>query len=286
MLDNYKYIGAAVGGHARQHGCELAPEVIRTQIVELQDNWYRTIHESDHGVVSEVDAFIAFSNALATATDEVISAGHKFITFGGDHSCAIGVWSAVAKHYSDYGLIWIDAHLDAHTHDTSHTGNIHGMPVAALLGHGIEELRHVYFSAAKLKPENIVFIGIRSYEEEEKALLESLGVKIFYMDEVAAIGFQACMDYAVELFKAKNIPYGISLDLDGLDPKHITATGTAVADGIDLDNLTAAFVKLEQQDIIGIDIVEYNPLLDTQDYQDLATVRRVLDSLLPSVEST
>ena len=180
----------------------------------------------------------------------------------------------------EFGLIWIDAHMDAHTHATSHTGNIHGMPVAALLGHGDKGLTDIAFAGAKLKPENIVLIGIRCYEAGEADLLEQLGVKIFKMDEVKQIGFAACMDYALQKFAAQNLDYGISLDLDGLDPKYIAATGTAVADGIDLDDLCNSLKsQIAIDKLIGMEIVEYNPTLDDKNFSELAVVKQIMACL-------
>ena len=112
-----------------------------------------------------------------------------FLTLGGDHSCAIGTWSgaasALAQQQKELGLIWVDAHMDSHTHDTSTSHNIHGMSLAALLGHGRPALTNILSSHSKLKPENVYLIGVRSYEQAEQDLLERIGVKVFYMQEVA-----------------------------------------------------------------------------------------------------
>ncbi len=225
MNHKFKYIGAAIGECAATLGAEKAPDVIKEKL-NLIDNWQTTIYCNARQKPPALEEVASFSTMLANVTVDVLSAGYKFITFGGDHSCAIGTWSGVAKLYQEFGIIWIDAHMDAHTHATTLTGNVHGMPVASLLGAGVGALKNIFFTGPKIKPENIVLIGIRSYEAEEKELLESLGVKIFMMAEVNKVGFAACMDYAIKKFRAKNIKYGISFDVDGLDPKYLTATGT------------------------------------------------------------
>jgi arginase len=278
MKHKFKYIGAAIGECAATLGAEKAPDVIKAKL-HLVDNWQTTIYCNARQKPPALDEVASFSVKLANVTAEVLSAGYKFITFGGDHSCAIGTWSGVAKLHQEFGVIWIDAHMDAHTHETTLTGNIHGMPVASLLGVGAGALQNIVFTGPKIKPENIVLIGIRSYEAEEKKLLETLGVKIFMMSEVSKIGFAACMNYAIEKFAAKNIQYGISFDVDGLDPKYLTATGTMEQNGIDLQQVCSAFNKINLDDLIGLELVEYNPDLDNENCSDIATIKQILDSL-------
>ena len=278
MNKNFKYIGAAIGECAATIGPEKAPDIIKEKL-GLQDNWQATIYCNAKQKPPTIEEISNFFSQLADVTEDVLTKGEKFITFGGDHSCAIGTWSGVAKIHDEFGLIWIDAHMDAHTHDTTLSGNVHGMPVASLLGVGADELKTIALARPKIKAENIVLIGIRSYEAEEKELLDSLGVKVFLMDEVKQIGFKACMDYALNHFASKNMKYGISLDVDGLDPAYITATGTMVEDGIDLEQLCTEFAKIKLNDLIGVEIVEYNPELDDNNHKDLATIKRILQAI-------
>jgi arginase len=206
-------------------------------------------------------------HAISVTAQEVLTTlqSCKFpIVIGGDHSLAIGTWSAVRKWLKeDFGLIWIDAHLDANTYETTPSNAVHGMPSAALLGYGIPELTHFLESNPKISPENIAFIGIRSYEEGEANLLNTLGVKIFDMDYVHKHSFAAAFE-AAHQWVTRNTPfYGISLDIDSFDPLEAPGTGTPEAHGLKGNECLKTFQsKLFDPNLIAFEIMEFNPLLD------------------------
>lgn len=219
---------------------------------------------------------------LAESTQKLAKAGQFFIHFGGDHSCAIGTWSGVAEGYrekGDIGLLWIDAHMDSHTPATSKSGNIHGMPLAALLGYGHPELTNVLSSRPKLKPENIALIGIRSYEEEEASFLEQLGVHVYFMQDIKQHGLEKILRLALEHVTQSTIGYGISFDLDSLDPIFANAVGTPVPDGLDLEELLKCFFLFQHQLPLAFELVEYNPSLDQQ-FVSLTAIRKILNEVV------
>ena len=206
---------------------------------------------------------------------------HPFVvSIGGDHSCAVGTWSGVAEamrlHQKEIGLIWIDAHMDSHTPETSETGNIHGMPLGALLGYGAESLTHILSKNPKLKPENVFLVGIRSFEEGEKLLLERLGVRIYYMEEVHERGLKAVLSEIVQNLKLRNIPYGISLDVDFFDPSEIIATGTPVSGGGNIEEFIQSYSEFEHFPPIAFELVEFNPAKDSGG-KTLQHILRILD---------
>lgn len=190
----------------------------------------------------------------------------RFCVLGGDHSSAIGTWSAVAhthRQRGDIGLIWIDAHMDSHTPETSETKNIHGMPLAHLLGKGDTHLVNLFDTMPALKPENVCLIGARSYEAGEEALLNSLNVKIIGMDEINRDGIRAAIQTAVEHVSRHTIGFGISLDLDGIDPLDAPGVGCPVPSGISGQELVSAFENIPMiKAHLGLEIVEYNPIKD------------------------
>ncbi|HNO89182.1 MAG TPA: arginase family protein, partial [Rhodocyclaceae bacterium] len=144
----------------------------------------------------------ALLNDLADEVAAIHDTGAIPLVLGGDHVIGAGTWRGVARSLAPrgtLGLLWIDAHLDAHTPATTHSGNIHGMPIAALLGVGAEEMTDI--AGPNLDPAKLVYIGVRSWEPEEKAFLESRGVKIFYMPEVRARGLAAVLDEAVAIVR-------------------------------------------------------------------------------------
>ncbi|MBW8308696.1 MAG: arginase [Candidatus Paracaedibacteraceae bacterium] len=193
---------------------------------------------------------------------------HGFTPFvlGGDHSIAVGTWSAIHQyHQKDFGLIWIDAHLDSHTPETSLSQARHGMPLAALMGYGDCELTSVGFAQPKLKPSNLVIIGARSFEKGEQDLLSQLGVRIMYMEEVYQRGFAACFEEAVALLTKNGQHFGISFDVDAFDPSIAPGTGAAEPNGLlEIDVLLAMNGILNHEQLLGFELVEFNPAIDIQ----------------------
>lgn len=275
-----KYIGAAIGNCAEILGCEQAPQIIRESLPELEAQWHATITFDGHQRRQQaVEPLAEFSQQLAKATCEVIQSGHQFITFGGDHSCAIGTWSGVAQAVGEFGLIWIDAHMDAHTPQSTLSGNIHGMPVATLLGEGANALTMLGGFAPKLQPANIALLGIRSYEPAEAELLERLGVRVYAMDEIKQRGFGECFAEVVSDFEQRQLPIGVSFDLDGLDPHVVAAVGTPEAAGLQLAEVIDALATLNPQQLVGVEITEYNPTLDDNNHADVQVIEQILAKL-------
>ena len=180
------------------------------------------------------------------------------------------------------GLVWIDAHLDAHTPDSSDSQVPHGMPLAALLGHGSDGMENLYGWRGKLLPTDVVVIGARSYELAEAHLLAKLGVRVMLMEEVQRRGFAACFDEARSIVKQGTVAWGLSLDLDGLDPQDAPGTGTPVESGIRLaDALPALAACSEDPAFLAMELAEYNPLRDFGGYRAEAAKRLLCAALAP-----
>lgn len=203
------------------------------------------------------------SEKLAGTIDEVINAGRFPLVFGGDHSIAIGTLAGVSKHYKNLGVIWYDAHGDLNTADTSPSGNIHGMPLAASLGLGHPALTGIAGYSPKVKPENIVIIGARSLDEGEKSLIKELGIKVYTMHEIDRLGMTAVMEQTIDYLKEKTDGVHLSLDLDGLDPHDAPGVGTPVIGGISYRESHLAMEMLAERKLItSAEFVEVNPILD------------------------
>lgn len=183
---------------------------------------------------------------------------------GGDHSIAIGTWSALAST-GEMGLIWFDAHMDAHTPKTSPSFAYHGMPIACLLGEGSPSLIQIGNGIPKLKPENVVLIGVRSYEPGELHFLSDKGVKVFYMRDVKEQGFQAILKTAIDIVSKNTTSFGLSLDLDGFDPEIAPGVGSPAANGLTSDEvLPWLHLIKDHPKFRAMEITEYNPHLDIQ----------------------
>ena len=266
-------IGAAVGEGASDGGCKWGAAALKEHglaralsATGRTVTWGETVSAQPMLATSRLHAIEVFSDRLSTAVQQVLHHGQQPLVVGGDHSCAVGTWSAVAEYLRPQGalgLVWIDAHLDAHTPDTSDTQAPHGMPLAALLGHGATGMTDLFGWRGKLRPEHVAIIGARSFEPAEQALLARLGVRVMYMPEVLERGFAACFAEAQAIAHSGTAGWGISFDLDGLDPRDAPGTGTPVEQGIRLADALAVLAGCQQQaGFVAMELTEYNPLRD------------------------
>jgi arginase len=270
-------IAAAIGEGAQHMGCKAGPAALRAHGVAQALT--RAGRVADWGAHVESDAMLLdgtpagqlrvvqdFSPRLAAATKNAIDEGRFPLVIGGDHSCAVGTWSGIADAHrlrGELGLIWIDAHLDSHTPDTSPSGAPHGMPLAALLGHGPAALTDIGGWRGKFKAGNVVVIGARSYEAGEAALLTRLGVRVIAMDEVARRGFAACMSEAIAIVTSNTSAYGMTFDIDAIDPQDAPGVGSPEAGGIPLQAaIDGLRIVAGDPRLIGFELVEYNPAFD------------------------
>ncbi|QQZ09600.1 arginase [Heyndrickxia vini] len=207
---------------------------------------------------------VAEANALlGEKVDGIVEKGEFPLIFGGDHSIAIGTLAGVSKHYNNLGVIWYDAHGDLNIADTSPSGNIHGMPLAASLGHGHRTLTEIGGYAPKVKHENIVIIGARDLDEGEKELIKDKNIKVFTMHEIDKLGMTKVIEESINYLKDKTDGVHLSLDLDALDPSDCPGVGTPVLGGISYRESHLAMEMLAESGIItSAEFVEVNPILD------------------------
>ena len=285
-------IGAAFGWGAGFRQTEEGPSALResgldcrlaasglaaawTAMVEPEQRW----RDRPDASVEDVFGLVArYNAALADAVEAAMSGGRVPVVVGGDHSIAIGTWGGVARALdrAPLGLIWFDAHLDAHTEATTPSMNPHGMSAAVLLGHGRPAFLAVGGHA--VRPENLCYIGARSHEDGERALLERLGVRVVGMAEVRARGLAAVVEEAVAIASRGTIGFGATIDLDGFDPEDAPGVGLREPDGLRRDEMLAALPLLRRQGrghapLRAIEIVEYIPEFD----EDGRTARLVGD---------
>jgi len=203
------------------------------------------------------------SQWLSKQVKTCIRQGSKPLILGGDHSIAIGTWSGAkaALQGEDMGLIWIDAHMDAHTFETSPSRNIHGMPLAILLGYGEERLTNLENTYPKLMPENLCLIGTRSFEEGEAALLAQLGVQVYSVKDVQERGCTNVFQEVRHKLSARR--FGMSIDVDAFDPTEAPGTGISEPNGLKLQDIKEALQNLAQDpNFIALEIAEFNPHRD------------------------
>ncbi len=263
----FRIIGAACGFGAQDKACKDGPVAFhrsqawheRAQRPEL--DWGPTLFASDSASLGQTARIAGFCRDLADEVAHTLTARAFPIVIGGDHSVAIGTWSGVARVRGEpVGLLWIDAHLDSHTPETSYSGAIHGMPLACLLGRGDKRLLDIGLPGPQFLASHTVVLGARSYEPEEFEFLRKMGVRIIESDEVVQRGFPACLDEALGIVSGAPAGFGVTLDLDAIDPQLAPGVGSPEPEGLlPEDLLTAIHWIAGKAGLQAFEIVEYNP---------------------------
>lgn len=208
---------------------------------------------------------------VAQKVKSVCDRGRFPISLGGDHAAAIGTITGTSAHFrergSDIGVIWVDAHTDMNTPDTTPSGNIHGMPMACVLGYGPHELNSILRGKGApphVKAENCAFIGIRDVDDTELDLVHSSGVTVFTMEDVDLLGIREVMRRALEVANRGTAGFHFSFDMDGVDPEAAPGVGTPVSGGLTAReaHLICELVYSSGR-MIAMDVMETNPALDT-----------------------
>ncbi len=224
---------------------------------------------------SEPDTFARFVEAITTACTQLavevaqaVRAGSIPVTLGGDHSLAMGSVAGVATALAERGervaLVWLDAHSDIHTPDSSTSGNVHGMPIAHLLGRGDRGLASIASVVPAVRPENVVLIGLREVDPPEREHIRDWGVTAFTMRDIDERGIAAVMRDALEIAGRGTAGVHVSLDMDWLDPIEAPGVGTAVRGGATYREAHTAMEILADrpEHLFALDVVEVNPVLD------------------------
>lgn len=221
---------------------------------------------------------------LANQTEAIIDAGELPITIGGDHSIAIGSLAGVVKGFRKrdqrLGLIYFDAHADMNTPDTSPSGNIHGMPLAVLLGYGAPELVNLGGFAPKFDPKLCAHVGARDLDPGERELIRRTGLRFFTMREIDERGLAECMDEAVGIAAQGSGGYAVTFDVDVLDPGDAPGSGTLVRGGLSYREAHLAMEKVaEAGGMRSLEVVEINTALDQNNRTAELGVELILSAL-------
>ncbi|PKR82707.1 arginase [Heyndrickxia camelliae] len=277
MKKNISILGVPMDLGQMRRGVNMGPSAIRyADVVERIEKLGYTVHDMDdieigkaerlHDAESNLRNLKAVADAseiLASKVNEIVEKGDFPLVLGGDHSIAIGTLAGISKHYKNLGVIWYDAHGDLNIPETSPSGNIHGMPLAASLGLGHETLTNIGGYCPKVRYENIVIIGARDLDEGERELIKDRGIKVYTMHEIDRLGMTRVMEETIEFFKDRTDGVHLSLDLDGLDPNECPGVGTPVMGGISYRESHLAMEMLAESGIItSAEFVEVNPILD------------------------
>ena len=204
---------------------------------------------------------------LANLVLEIHTDHRTPIVLGGDHSIAVGTMSGMAESFRrqnrKIGLMWFDAHADFNTPQISPSGNVHGMPMAAIMGYGPIELTHIFGFSPKIQPERAVMIGIREVDPQERELVKSSGVRVFTMKEIDRRGIGSVMDEALSIVTKDTDGFSVTLDADFLDPYESPGVATPVRGGADYREAHLAMEMVaDTKKMVSFEIAEINPILD------------------------
>jgi len=213
------------------------------------------------------DEILSVCVQLAEQTKDILDSGETPLVIGGDHSIAMGTVSGASAHFRQEGkkagLIWFDAHGDMNLPETSPSGNIHGMPLAHLLGYGDPQLSGILGADPAVAPENVALIGIRDIDRVEREFINRSGINAFTMRDIDQLGMSEVSRRALEVVNADTAGFHVSFDLDGCDPEVIPGSGTLVPGGV---SFREAHLLLEECASNGrmtsMEVVELNPFLD------------------------
>lgn len=221
---------------------------------------------------------------LAVEVEAILGADQLPLILGGDHSIAIGSFAGAVSYYKKQsktlGLIWFDAHADINTPETTPSGNIHGMPLAALLGYGAPELTNVAGFAPKLDPQLCAHVGARDIDVGEREMIRKLGIRFFTMREIDERGMSACMDDAIAIASRGTGGYAVTFDVDALDPGDAPGSGTLVRGGLTYREAHLGMEKIaEAGGMRSLEIVEINTALDMNNRTAELGVELILSAL-------
>jgi arginase len=274
-------IGVLMDLGADRRGVDMGPSAVR--VADLNERLRQLGYEvMDVGNIPVRNAeMMQITNPRAKYLPEIAAACQKLadqveaafdngsipVVLGGDHSIAAGTVAGLSAYYRKHeqrvGVIWFDAHGDMNTPETSTSGNIHGMPFAAILGQGAHELTHLSGFAPKVHPEDCVLIGARSVDSDEAVTLKASGIRIFTMRDLDERGMSAVMDEAMWLASRRTAGFHVTMDMDFVDPDYAPGVGTPVPGGPTYRESHLAMEKVaDSGKMLSFELTEVNPVFD------------------------
>jgi arginase len=274
-------IGAPMDLGAGRRGVDMGPSAIRVANIDrrvaalgykVEDLGNVAVEQAENSPLGAKRARYLKQIAetcvrLAERVDRAAGQGKVPLVLGGDHSIAVGSISGMANHFhrrgEKLGVIWVDAHADMNTPQTSPSGNVHGMPLACLMGRGPKALTHIFDWAPKVDPRNVALVGIRDVDSLEALHVSKSGVRAFTMRDIDQKGLSRVMEEAIDIASAGTAGIHLSFDMDSVDPDEAPGVGTPVRGGITYREAHLAMEILsDTAKLVSLEVVEVNPVLD------------------------
>ncbi len=298
-MANIRIIGVPMDLGASRRGVDMGPFAVRyTDLRARLERLGHTVEDAGNVPVPFredaergaqrgarfLGAIADVSKRVADQTEAALRDGYVPLLLGGDHSIAGGSIAGAARFYAArgarIGVIWLDAHADLHTPGSSHSGNVHGMPLAHLLGHGDHEFAHIAGASAAVAAENTALVGVRDLDAPERDHVKAWGLRALTMREIDERGVRAVIHDAIEIAGTGTAGIWLSFDVDCLNPENAPGVGTAVPGGMTIREAHLAMEMLaDTGKLIGMDVVEVNPVLDERNRTAELAAELILSAL-------
>jgi arginase len=291
-------IGAPLDLGAGRRGVDMGPSAVRVANLNgrLAELGYQVVDLGNVPVIQresqgEVDSRAKYlpqiaetCTLVAQMVDEALGSGKFPLVLGGDHSIAVGAVSGASQYFhrrgEKLGLIWIDAHTDMNTPESSPSGNVHGMPLACCIGQGPLELTNIFGFSPKVDPANVALVGIRSVDGQERDIVQRSGVHAFTMRDIDERGMRSVFEEAIRVASDGTAGFHVSLDMDAVDPREAPGVGTPVQGGITYREAHLAMEMLgDAGRMTSMEVVEVNPVIDDANRTAILAVELVMSAM-------
>jgi len=298
MAQKIRIIGVPMDLGASRRGVDMGPSAVRVaglqarikqlghQVEDFGNIPVKQPEEMSYGEkrAKYIEEIADACKDLGEAVQKSLAEDYMPLVLGGDHSIAAGSISGVAAHFrkdkKNIGCIWLDAHSDMNTPETSPSGNVHGMPLSGIMGYGTEELYDLFGFKPKIEPQNVVLVGVRDLDSHEKKFIKKLGVKAFTMREIDERGMREVMSDALKYAMDDTDGIAVSLDMDFVDPSDAPGVGTPVRGGVTYREAHLAMEMIaDSEAMVSMEIVEINPVIDEHNRTALLAVELALSGL-------
>jgi arginase len=298
MAQKIRIIGVPMDLGQSRRGVDMGPSALRVaglqarlkqlghQVEDIGNIAVKQAEEQHYGEkrAKYLNEIAETCRGLAEIVERALGEGFLPLMLGGDHSIAVGSLAGVAsyscKQSKRVGCLWLDAHGDMNTPESSPSGNVHGMPMAAVIGYGAPELVELMGFKPKVEPRNVALVGVRDLDAKERRLVKESGVHVFTMRDIDERGMREVMTEALRFASDETAGVAVSLDMDFVDPSDAPGVGTPVRGGVTYREAHLAMEMVaDSEAMVSLEVVEINPVIDLHNTTALLGVEMILSAL-------
>jgi arginase len=298
MPQKIRIIGVPMDLGQSRRGVDMGPSALRVAGLlvrlkqlghQVEDSGNVSVRQAEEQPYGEkrakyLNEIAETCRGLAEMVERTLQEGFTPLVLGGDHSIAVGSMSGVASHFRKQskriGYLWLDAHGDMNTPESSPSGNVHGMPLASIMGYGAPELVELLDFKPKVEPRNVALVGVRDLDAKERKLVKESGVHVFTMRDIDERGMREVMSEALKFANDEADGVAVSLDMDFVDPSDAPGVGTPVRGGVTYREAHLAMEMIaDSEAMVSLEVVEINPVIDLHNKTALLGVEMILSGL-------